>query len=63
MLRLNELSFVGSGLQRSEGVLRIAFGHLFTGDWQGGVAITALDGRMELITPPDEAWLKPNALH
>jgi sugar lactone lactonase YvrE len=46
---LEDLTFVGEGLNRPECVLATRSGKLFVPDWRGGVAIVHGEGRTELI--------------
>lgn len=64
MGRLDDLTFVGSGLVRPECVLANAAGDLFTADWRGGVAHIRTDGGQVLYLGTGEAGspLKPNGI-
>ena len=63
MLTLNDLTFVGSNLQRPECVLATRSGHLYTSDWRGGVAVTYPDGNSRLLIHNEETnCLKPNGI-
>ena len=62
--RLDDLTFVGSGLVRPECVLANAAGDLFTADWRGGVVHLGADGRQALYlgTAGAGSALKPNGI-
>jgi len=63
-MELDELSFVGSGLQRPECVLCTAHGDIFTADWRGGVAHILPNGQQMLYhgLTPDGSRLRPNGI-
>ncbi len=62
--RLQDLRWVGSGLNRPECVLTTANGDVFTADWRGGVAHIAPGGRQLLYEAQavDGEALKPNGI-
>jgi len=65
MVALNEVAFVGSGLERPECVLCHRSGRLVVSDWSGGggVAIVEVDGRVRRILAGDrERPLRPNGI-
>jgi sugar lactone lactonase YvrE len=60
---LEEIDFVGEGLQRCECVLTTRSGDLFTPDKRGGVSIVRADGSTELILAKDApAGFLPNGI-
>ncbi|MBI1777445.1 MAG: SMP-30/gluconolactonase/LRE family protein [Proteobacteria bacterium] len=62
---LDDLVFVGSGLNRPECVLCNAAGNIYTADWRGGVACTRSDGTSELFAgrhPRADLVLRPNGI-
>ena len=61
---LQDLRFVGSGLNRPECVLACADGSLYSADWRGGVAHRRADGTVELFTAalPENRPLRPNGI-
>lgn len=61
---LDGLRFVGAGLVRPECVLATASGTLYTADWRGGVALTAIDGASTLVQGalPGQRPLRPNGI-
>ncbi len=65
MLDLQDVSFVGAGLNRPECVLCHASGRLFVSDWtgSGGVSIIERDGRVRRILARDcPEPLRPNGI-
>ncbi len=63
-LALSALDFVGAGLVRPECVLATREGALYTADWRGGVARTAVDGTQTLFAGslPGGRALRPNGI-
>ena len=63
-LRLEDVSWVGTGLVRPECVLATASGDLYTADWRGGVAHIRPDGSQAVYLghPVDGEPLKPNGI-
>jgi len=61
---LDELRFVGAGLNRPECVLATARGDLYAADWRGGVAHIRPDGSHALYTSalPGGRPLRPNGI-
>jgi sugar lactone lactonase YvrE len=60
---LEEIDFVGEGLQRCECVMTTRSGDLFTPDKRGGVSIVRADGSTELILAKDApAGFLPNGI-
>src|SRR5262245_54882272 len=61
-LKLSDLTFTGSGLDRPECVLATAAGDLFTSDARGGVVHIRPDGAQQLIVGqiPGGGKLHPN---
>ncbi|MEP7328045.1 MAG: SMP-30/gluconolactonase/LRE family protein [Betaproteobacteria bacterium] len=61
---LDTLHFSGGGLVRPECVLATQAGVLYTADWRGGVAITAVDGTSTLVEGalPAGRALRPNGI-
>lgn len=62
---LDQIRFVGSGLQRPECVLATRAGDLYTADWRGGVARTTADGQSTLLSRavlPGGRPLRPNGI-
>ena len=61
---LQDLRFVGSGLNRPECVLACADGSLYSADWRGGVAHRRADGTVALFTAalPENRPLRPNGI-
>ncbi len=64
LFRLDELTFVGSGLVRPECVLATRAGEIYTADWRGGVACLRPNGSTLLYTArlPGDRPLRPNAI-
>jgi sugar lactone lactonase YvrE len=64
VLSLDDVSFVGSGLDRPECVLATRSGDLYTCDWRGGIAWIRPDGSNTLIGGPHivAQGLKPNGI-
>jgi sugar lactone lactonase YvrE len=65
MISLDDVRFLGSGLNRPECVLATASGDLYTADWRGGVAHLRPDGGQTLYagTTADLAeGLRPNGI-
>lgn len=62
-LGLDQLEFIGSGLNRPECVLATAAGNLYTADWDGGVARIDSNGRTEKYLAREPGFdLKPNGI-
>ncbi|MEO8411677.1 MAG: SMP-30/gluconolactonase/LRE family protein [Propionivibrio sp.] len=63
-MNLDDVSFIGSGLQRPECVLCTAHGDVFTADWRGGVAHILPNGEQRLYRglAPDGRQLRPNGI-
>jgi sugar lactone lactonase YvrE len=62
-LDLDNLDFVGTGLNRPECVLATAAGNLYTADWDGGVARIDPLGKVEKILARAPGFaLKPNGI-
>lgn len=62
-LELDQLDFVGGGLNRPECVLATAAGNLYTADWDGGVARIDSNGRTEKYLAREPGFdLKPNGI-
>jgi hypothetical protein len=61
---LDELRFVGAGLNRPECVLATARGDLYAADWRGGVAQVRPDGSHVLYASqlPGGRPLRPNGV-
>ncbi len=62
---LDELGFVGLGLNRPECVLSTASGDLYTSDWRGVVARTSRGGATTLFAgrhPTPALALRPNGI-
>jgi len=59
---LNELEFVGRGLQRPECVLCNSAGELFASDARGGVHSILSGGEQRLLGNPGIASIKPNGI-
>lgn len=63
MIDLDEIGFLGHGLDRPECVLANRQGRLFTADWRGGVAVIEPDGRQWLLKARDPGFdLRPNGI-
>ncbi len=65
MVELDEVEFVGGGLNRPECVLCHRSGRLFVSDWTGGGGVTMveIDGRMRRILARDrDQPLRPNGI-
>lgn len=65
MVAMEEVGWVGAGLNRPECVLCTAAGEVWTSDWRGGVAGSGPGGARELIlgrVAEGEAPLRPNGI-
>jgi len=62
-LDLDQVDFIGSGLNRPECVLATAAGNLYTADWDGGIARIDSKGRTEKYLADEPGFdLKPNGI-
>jgi len=60
---LDDLEFVGQGLNRPECVLCTANGRIFSADWRGGVAVMEADGSQWLLQARSPGFdIKPNGI-
>jgi sugar lactone lactonase YvrE len=65
VVALDQIRFIGSGLQRPECVLATRSGDLYSADWRGGVARTTADGQSTLLSRADLSGgrpLRPNGI-
>ena len=61
-IAVEDLEFVGSGLNRPECVLCTANGAVFVADWAGGVTRIAADGSQTRYLSKDSAEIRPNGI-
>jgi sugar lactone lactonase YvrE len=61
-VELDDVAFLGAGLERPECVLCTRAGALFASDWGGGVTRIGADGAQTRILAPASAGLRPNGI-
>lgn len=62
MIALENLQFVGTGLERPECVLATSDGVLHVADWRGGVTLIASDGGQKTVLANGDFKPKPNGI-
>ena len=63
MISLDNISTIGTELQRPECVLTTTNGRIYTADWRGGIGIIEADGSQWYLLPnTNEIALKPNGI-
>jgi sugar lactone lactonase YvrE len=63
MIPLDEIDFIGTGLNRPECVLSTSNGRLYASDWRGGVSIMESDGLIwSVLAKNSKITVKPNGI-
>lgn len=63
MIRIDDVEFVGTGLQRPESVISAEAGHVYTSNWKGGITRIEPNGKQTDILAKDPGFeLRPNGI-